>query len=382
MSSNLPLIHVDRVSIPPLDSLGQLWVELESRSSSSFFNSWTWIGPWLEHLPGTVERTLLRAACSDRIVGLAVICTKTVRRARVIPSRTLFIHCTGEPELDELTVEHNRHLAEAGLESAVARAFADHLLQRNDWDELSFLGWSGDPWMKHGDELSLREGTGHSRPCRHVELGRLRREGTKYVDGLSANVRYRIRRAIKEAERHGEVQIEAAGSTQEAMEFLSRLEHLHQKSWSTRGEPGSFSNPAFKLFHEGFVRRESSTGKVQLIRLNVGNHSVGYLYNMVHGGHVLQYQSGFDYEFSDSTSWRPGVICHALAIEHYLSLGMETYDFLAGDQRYKKELSTASEELTWTTMQRPRLRFRLEWLLRKLESLIRRPSTSTGTELE
>lgn len=166
------------------------------------------------------------------------------------------------------------------------------------------------------------------------------------------------------------------------MEFLSQLEQLHQKSWGTRGEPGSFANPTFKRFHEDFVRRESATGKVQLIRLNVGNHGVGYLYNMVHGGHVLQYQSGFDYEFSDSTSWRPGVICHTLAIEHYLSSGMETYDFLAGDQRYKKELSTASDELTWSTLQRPRFRFRLERLLRRFEGFIRRPSISTKGKLE
>jgi CelD/BcsL family acetyltransferase involved in cellulose biosynthesis len=114
----------------------------------------------------------------------------------------------------------------------------------------------------------------------------------------------------------------------------------------------------------------------------VGDHSVGYLYNMIHGGHVLQYQSGFDYELSDSTSWRPGVICHALAIEHYLSLGMETYDFLAGDQRYKKELSTASDELTWSTLQRPRLKFDMEQRLRKLEGFIRRSSRSKGGEPE
>lgn len=371
MTPKSPLIQVECVSVPPLEELSRRWIGLGLRSSSSFFNSWTWIGTWLEILPDRVERRLLQATCAGSIVGLAVICRKTVHRARIVPSRTLFIHCTGEPELDELTVEHNQHLAEIGLEQAVARAFVDHLLQRNDWDELSFLGWSGDLWVRPGITLKLREGTGQSRPCRYVELGRLRLEKMEYLDRLNGPVRHKIRRAIREAERHGQIRIDVADSTSEALEYLARLEELHQKSWGTRGEPGSFSNPNFKRFHENLVRRETETGKIQLLRLSVGQHGVGYLYNMIHDGHVLQYQSGFDYKFSESTSWRPGMVCHTLAIGHYLSTGMETYDFLAGDQRYKKELATAVGELTWTTLQRPRFRFHLERCLRMTAGLVR-----------
>lgn len=380
MPPNPLLIQVECVSVPSLEALSRRWIDLGSRSSSSFFNSWTWIGPWLDLLPARVERRLLQATSAGRIVGLAVLCRKTVRRARIVPSRTLFIHCTGEPELDELTVEHNQHLAEIGLEQAVAQAFADYLLQRNDWDELSFPGWSGELWVKPGTSLKLREGTDRSRPCRYVELGRIRLEGVEYLDRLSGTVRHKIRRAIREAERHGMIRIDVADSANEALEFLARLEELHQKSWGTRGEPGSFSNPHFKRFHESLVRRETLTGKVQLLRLSVGQHGVGYLYNMIHGGHVLQYQSGFDYEYSESTSWRPGMVCHTLAISHYLSMGMETYDFLAGDQRYKRELSTAVGELTWTTLQRPRLRFHLERCLRMTSGVLRPASPSTTAD--
>jgi CelD/BcsL family acetyltransferase involved in cellulose biosynthesis len=87
-------------------------------------------------------------------------------------------------------------------------------------------------------------------------------------------------------------------------------------------------------------------GEVDLLRITAGSSTVGYLYNFIHRGRVYAYQSGFDYAGAGAHE-KPGLTCHRLAIEHYLSEGMDSYDFLAGEDRYKASLANTSTDLHW-----------------------------------
>ena len=44
---------------------------------------------------------------------------------------------------------------------------------------------------------------------------------------------------------------------------------------------------------------------------------------------------------------------HVLCLRACSELGLAEYDFLAGDQRYKRELATEVREILWADMQRP-----------------------------
>ena len=73
------------------------------------------------------------------------------------------------------------------------------------------------------------------------------------------------------------------------------------------------------------------------------------------------YQSGIAYEADNRL--KPGLVCHAHAVAYNAAAGHRIYDFLGGEARYKKSLSTDAahvRELTWSTIQRPRFRFALE----------------------
>jgi CelD/BcsL family acetyltransferase involved in cellulose biosynthesis len=47
---------------------------------------------------------------------------------------------------------------------------------------------------------------------------------------------------------------------------------------------------------------------------------------------------------------KPGLTCHQLAIERALASGADAYDFLAGDDRYKRSLMTASQVMIWVEL--------------------------------
>ena len=308
------------------------------------------------------------------LVGLGILVRRAVRRHGLLRSRGLFLNCTGDPLLDEITIEHNGFLAERGAEREVAQACADYLLAgRADWDEL-FLNGMRHPELVEG--LSLEHAQVRTRSldsCRYVDLAALRANGQEYVAALGRSTRYNIRRSLREYEKRGTLELHEATDLVQAHAYLERLGHLHQRYWEQKGEPGSFANVFFSTFHERLIARAFSDGAVQLLRVTAGGAELGYLYNYVHRGRVYNYQSGFDYT-GGSLHERPGLVCHVLAIEHNLRKAHVIYDFMAGDSDYKRNLSTASQTLAWQVIQRPRLKLRIEDALRRVRGWFTRRS--------
>jgi len=75
---------------------------------------------------------------------------------------------------------------------------------------------------------------------------------------------------------------------------------------------------------------------------------------------------------------RPGLVCHYLAVMHNLKTDNRIYDFLAGPQRYKQSLGTGDVNMYWIALQKPRLMFTVERLLKRLKHMIRRDDGRSG----
>ena len=114
-------LRVTLERLPPLAEVERDWRDLEGRSDRSFFMSWSWMGAWLGALPSHVRPELLRVESQGRIVALGVLVGRLIRRHGVFLSRALFLNSTGDPHLDELTIEYNGLLSERGFEREAAR---------------------------------------------------------------------------------------------------------------------------------------------------------------------------------------------------------------------------------------------------------------------
>jgi len=102
-----------------------------------------------------------------------------------------------------------------------------------------------------------------------------------------------------------------------------------------------------------------------MLRLMAGGKPIAYLYNLKFKGHIGFYLSGVDY--SAAEKYRPGMIAHWLAIEHYLASDANTYDFLAGDNLYKERLCTNQREMLDLIFWRPRPLLQLENAIRNIK---------------
>jgi CelD/BcsL family acetyltransferase involved in cellulose biosynthesis len=173
---------------------------------------------------------------------------------------------------------------------------------------------------------------------------------------------------MREYAKCGPVKLKVAESLDEALEFLSRLRELHQNYWRARGWPGAFASRFANEFHASLIRTCFPLGEIQILEVSAGSKRFGYLYNFVRNGVVSNYQSGFLY--GEHPKRKPGLLTHMLAIEHNLQRGMRVYDFLMGEQQYKRSLATDEERMIWLVLQRSRLRFRVEVWLRALRQYL------------
>lgn len=350
-------------ALPGLARLAEDWLALEARSDASFFVSWAWIGAWLSSQPEPSALRLVKARIGERIVGLGVLCAHTARHAGLMPVRGWHLHASGDPVRDELTIEYNDLLLDRAYAAAVRQQLIRQLprLDRR-WEEFHLPGvppaagwadWPAEAYLQRSRRSSTYQ----------IDLNRVRSQGGDYLALLSANTRAQIRRSLKEYAALGAVALEQPATVEEALAYFEAMVALHQAAWQARGEPGAFASAYFRAFHTQLIRAQFACGAIQLVRVRAGEQALGYLYNFVHRGRISNYQSGLDYA-AGGKHGRPGLVCHALAIDMNARAGHRVYDLMAGDQRYKASLATESGALEWRVVRRNQLKFRIEERLR------------------
>jgi CelD/BcsL family acetyltransferase involved in cellulose biosynthesis len=346
------MISARLTPVVDLAALGRSWRAFGSHTDCSFFQGWTWLGCLADQ---RLDRPVLLDVRKDGETAALALFNRH--------GGALFLGETGDPSWDAVFIEHNGLLIARGGEDGVSliaaglRAAATRRLVLGGVDEAHLLAARSLP----GSARITR-----SRPAPYVDYATL--PAGPYLDGLSANTRYQIRRSDRRYAARGELRIERAGTAAEAHEFLATLAVLHQRYWEGRGRPGAFAGADFTRFHHALIDRAMPTREVDLLRISAGRSVIGFLYNFVHRGHVHAYQSGFEYQDAEP-HLKPGLTSHRLAIDLYRSEGMARYDFLAGGDRYKASLANACTTLHWLEYLP---RFSAGWLAAGARRLLRR----------
>jgi CelD/BcsL family acetyltransferase involved in cellulose biosynthesis len=332
-------VTVVRVSgVKNFAELGVRWRELEQRAALSFFQSWTWVGTLAEdRYPDPI---LVEATDAGRTVALALF----NRVRRWIGPAVLYLGENGTAELDCPYVEQNGVLAETGRAAELSESCLRAAVSRYDLT----LSGVGEPVLAAIMKVAGLVRVERSQGSPFVDLAGVRAIGGDYLAGRSANTRQQIRRSDRWYERAGSIEIVQAASVESAHAMLDEMAALHQAAWRARGRPGSFARPFFRRFHRALIEAAIPRGEVALLRVSCNGSAVGILYNFVHRGRMSAYQSGFDYSHAESQP-KPGLTCHARAIQLAAGQGLDVYDFLAGEDRYKLSLADASHRQIWAT---------------------------------
>jgi len=310
-----------------LTTLGHRWHALEQDAAGGFFRSWTFLGCQAE--ARFARGRLLSVTQDGSDVALALLGSGGWRS---------WLNQTGSAEQDAPFIEHNGLLVRSGHQGAIAPALA-FARRRAGPIVLSGIGDATRAAAEDAGWLDVRQS--RFAPC--VALTSLQ---APFIDTLSANARAQIRRSQR---LYGPaLRLSRAESLGQAQSFFTEMVERHQAAWQARGRAGAFAGAAMVAFHRTLIDRAWPLGQADLLRVSAGEGVVGLLYNLIHSGRVYSYQSGFAY--APDSRLKPGLVSHALAIQHYAALGYQAYDLLAGADRYKLTLAADGETLHWGTL--------------------------------
>ena len=341
-----------------LNGLASDWRDLESRADCSFFLSWDWIGCWLACIESDV--TVFEGRAGGKIVVLGLFCAAT---RNGLGGKAAYLHQVGDPTADRIAIEYNgflfdRAVAEEGAAKALSALYADPALALDAFFMRALSQGFADAVVAGQWPARLRSKS----PTAQVDLAALRTGEQDFLEQRSANTRAQIRRAMRHYEARGALQLEAAASVDQALAFFDAMGVLHQRAWAGRGGEGAFSSPFFVTFHKRLIENCHPRGQVELLRLSAGDTVIAYLYNIIDGKTVRFYSSGILYE--DDNRLKPGLVAHTLCIERHVSAGMDVYDFMAGDARYKTSLGQEGPSIVSYLVERPGVRQSIKSVLR------------------
>jgi CelD/BcsL family acetyltransferase involved in cellulose biosynthesis len=285
------------------------------------------------------DPVLVEATEAERTVALALF--NRVRGGFGQPD-LLYLGESGDPALDCPYIEHNGVLTEPGREPELTQACLGDVVRSH----VLVLSGVSDIVRSAVDRLAGAVWTGKTSDGPFVDLAAARDRGGDYLSALSANTREQIRRSDRFYAARGAIMTRQAGSATEALDMLARMEMLHQATWTARGRPGSFATPFFGKFHRAFIETGFPLGQVALIEVASGGQTIGILYNLRDASGIRAYQSGFAYEPAMARA-KPGLTCHHAAIRLALEQGAGRYDFLAGDDRYKRSMANGATRQYW-----------------------------------
>jgi len=350
------------------DEIESKWRNLEERARENFMLSWSWIGPWLR--VNRIDAFVVEGRIGQETVALGILIPSSTRRWGLFHCRQVSLHRTGDPMRDQIAMEYNGLLCDRRHEDETVGDFLDFLVtaeKRGDppgeWDQIEIA-------VVPNAQLKRYRGHGLTRRVISeamsyaVDLEALRRSGKRYLQTLSRNTRAQIRKSMRLYEEHGPLNMQRPSTVEDALSFFQDAGAMHTRRWSPHDPVSAFDNPNFVEFHEDLIQNAWPRGEIDISRISAGDHLVGILYNFVCAGHVYFYLSALRYE--QNPRLKPGLVCHALTIQHHCDAGQSVYDFMAGTSRYKASLGAETEPMTGLLLRQPRMIFRVENLFRSM----------------
>lgn len=329
------------------------WRSLYARASGTgFFLSPAWIETWLSGAPQNLTLYRLEGAENGELQLLGVF-SDAPQRPPFLGLKETWFHEFGDRARDAVYVEYNDFLVAKSAssdfrEQAIKFLFEerpsrDVYVFRNLTFDMAKAVRSVSKTFDYFIRILLEQ------PVYAIDLG------GAFSEGLSKSLRTKVSRAKRLYNERGVLSGRIITDGEDWSVVWEKMTSLHAEGWRARGKKSVFDNAHLLAFHERL--RKMSPQNVHLFETKAGDQTIGVLYNFIHDGRVMNYQSGFLFE--DDNRLTPGFVTHMLAAEHYRDEGYKTYDLLAGEADYKKRLGDESVTLTSLVVERSTWRNRL-----------------------
>jgi CelD/BcsL family acetyltransferase involved in cellulose biosynthesis len=345
------------------------WVEIEELRSTwelllrsclqpSIFQTPEWLASWWQSFGASKKlRALVFNDQAGATVGLALLYSEQ-QRFLGLPLEVLRFVGAGSGDSDALDF-----IVTPGCEPACAQAFLTWLAAEPcDVCALETLPENSLTSQHIAALSSQRRDTLYSEETVNLYID-LPATWSGYLETLDPGFRPLLTRYPRRLRSRFRVSIRRCEQEADLVSNLQTLFQLHQMRWTGRGEPGAFSSIERRDFYLRMAHAFQERGWLEFWLLALDDDIVAAQFCFRYGKTVYLLQEGFDPRYAAE---KVGYALRAHVLEHMVVNGATRYDFLGGDDSYKRnfEVRTGS----YTTLRLPqslRGRIRLALLHRK-----------------
>ena len=324
--------------VADFQKLQPVWNKLLLKSHSpNIFLSWEWLFNWWEVFGKDNELKILSFFEDDRLVGLAPL---YLRPRRLLPLITikelLFLGTGGTVRSDYMDI-----ICSPEYRRTCWETFGAYLLKRKDWDVATLRDVPEDchPFLSHTFE-QLRTQTIGEDVCYVIKMPA---SFDEYLSNLNTRMRRNIRNRRRNLHRDfTSVIYHRVKESAELDPWMRRFRELHSIRMRVKGLDSKFYDHDYERFHDRISQTFFRKGWLYAVDLELEGKMVAGRYNFIYDNKIYDYQTGFNPNYN-----RSGVMQALISyiIEDCIKMGVKEFDFLAGEEDYKRRFTNSHENI-------------------------------------
>lgn len=367
-------VHFEKVT--PKEAhvlLSEPWCKLNNEQQTKFFLSWQWIGPWLLSLPSSIKVNTLVFEKNDEVVGVAAV-PELFRKSLFWKFKQGHLNRSGDDSLDQIWIENNKVLTSLKNPAYLASLY-ELIMEEACLDELMITVMSGEDYANATEFKLLQslynveieyEENGYYLPIYKDESVE-----KKY----SKSLKKQLKQTVNCADSLGlNLRFEEVTDAVSMKEILEKSSHWHIEKWRDTATPSGFANEHFVGFHRELIDNSEikERCRVRLFALWDGDLLLGILYGMQEKDWFGFYLSSI--KQTNDNRLRLGLYMHHKAIGSLAKDGINVYDFMAGEARYKKQFGSICMRYGKMAIRRKKMALDAERWLKRMKNLIDKKS--------
>lgn len=306
------------------------WNELLSNSTtSSIFLTHEWLFTWWKHFKDDRRLLIIIVRKNGMLIGIAPLMAKNK-----------VVEFIGTPFNDEADFIVHKDFSRDAAYSIVKFLIKDCTF----WGIINLKEIPSDSLtIELLSETSRQEDLHYSGWVRSISPfiktdgswdGFLKNKGSKFRNNIKRNERL--------AEDMGQISYETYEGDSITDTVIKRLFDIERQSWKEKGGSPLFSNEINKKFILNIKEIFSNKGWIISHILKLNNEDIAFQLCFDCGGKILEYTTAFNERYSKIS---PGAIILKIAVKDTFDRKKKEYDFLRGDEGYKKRWSDESRNM-------------------------------------
>ncbi|MEO6397162.1 MAG: GNAT family N-acetyltransferase [Tepidiformaceae bacterium] len=154
----------------------------------------------------------------------------------------------------------------------------------------------------------------------------------RYLSGLSKHTRHELRRKLRNLSAAGTVTFEGATDGRAVASEMDRFLHLMRAS---HPDKVAFLTPQMEAFLRDLAATFADLGLLRLSSLKLDGVNIAMTLAFESADTTFLYNSGYDPAYGHLAA---GLIAKVFALRDSIERGMAVFDFLRGDESYKRDL--------------------------------------------